>query len=233
MSDFILTDESARLSILPTSEARVAVLGSHKGLGFECVKVLGLSRKNSETYHFSSNYTFKSFDFTKLVSDELEFNHFIQTLKSFNPTQVMYVAGGGPFGHFASKNWKDHEWSIKLNFLFPAKLLWALKQPGDFLDLKTFLYLGSEIAESETGDRLGPSYAAGKWAMKGLFKSLKSVSDQLLLEWISPGYMDTDLLPHGSAPRLSGSIANPKDVAIDCIQKLGLNLVNTERLEKS
>lgn len=221
---------------------RVAIFGSHKGLGFECtrlllesksVQVLGFSRKDTAFFESDPNYIFKSYDFTKLVSDEAEFSNCLQDLKNFNPTHVLYVAGGGPYGNFFHKSWKDHEWAFKLNFTFPAKLLWTLGHHKDFFDLQEFLYVGSEIAESSNGDPLGPSYAAGKWAMKGLFKSIQASGSRINLNWISPGYMDTDLLPQGSTPRLQSDLVHPKHVAEKCIQKLGLNLVIPKDLKNN
>ncbi len=208
---------------------RVIVLGSNKGLGFACVsallendgviQVLGLSRKDSGIHNKNPKYAFKAFDFTAAYDSPSIFLEVLKLIEDFEPTQIIYSAGGGPFGEFGQKNWKDHEWAIKLNFLFPAKLVWALMSSKKLINECNFLYVGSAIAESESGDALGPSYAAGKWAMKGLYLSImasQSDSDKyskLKMKWISPGYMDTDLLPKGSIPRLNGRVEDPKVVA--------------------
>lgn len=227
---------------------RVIVFGSHKGLGYECVKallnnnnvdsVLGLSRKDSGDFAIHDKYHYLSFDFTKAYSDEALYENLLSVILSFNPNHFIYCAGGGPYGTYESKEWKDHEWALKLNFLFPARLIWSLLR-----DLKSkaktvsqpinFIYIGSAIAESDQGDILGPSYAAAKWAMKGLVKSLSGSAGPINFKIVSPGYMDTDLLPKGSAPRslstaipmslimpLEAQLLDPKAVARDIISQL-------------
>lgn len=220
------------------------VLGSHKGLGFECVKallnnkkithVLGYSRHDCGEFNHEPRYQFKSYDFTKAYEDLALFENLFSDLESFEPDCIIYCAGGGPHGEFASKHWKDHEWAIKLNFLFPAKLLWALgqvskKTPMEMPKTLKFVYVGSAIAESEGGDKLGPSYAAAKWAMKGLWASIKNNKGsenqkyQFEFTWINPGYMDTDLLPPRASPRHSGEpLLDPKNVAYEILSKLGI-----------
>lgn len=215
------------------SDLKVAVLGSHRGLGYECVKallaldsgvkVLGLSRQDSGDFNtFQENqkrYEFLSFDFTKAFDDQALFTNLTSALNEFQPTHLIYCAGGGPYGAYFEKAWKDHEWAIKLNFLFPAKLIWHLaKQPS----LKTFAYVGSAIAESDQGDPMGPSYAAAKWAMKGLLKSLNGLEPHLEFKIYSPGYMDTDLVPQGAAPRKAGELQDPAQVAQDILRQLRL-----------
>lgn len=202
---------------------KIVVLGSHKGLGFQCVKallqsakvtsVLGLSRQDSGVYEDHPKYRFISCDFTKIYDSNNDFESLLKELKDFEPDVFIYVAGGGPHGVFSSKAWKDHEWSIKLNFLFPAKLVWALMSSALTKKVQ-FIYVGSAIAESEEGDVLGPSYAAGKCAMKGLFNSVQHDHANFNFQWISPGYMDTELLPPKATPRVLGQeILAPEIVA--------------------
>src|ERR1017187_1772613 len=35
---------------------------------------------------------------------------------------VIYAAGGGPHGKFAEKNYRDHEWALKVNLMAPMRL---------------------------------------------------------------------------------------------------------------
>jgi short-subunit dehydrogenase len=229
---------------------KTIVFGSHKGLGFECVKalmlkpgkneVLGFSRKDSGFFLDQKNYQFKSYDFTKVYNDEDLFQQLLAEVLIFEPDNILYCAGGGPYGEYTQKNWKDHEWAIKLNFLFPAKLLWALssnlkpaKDSSQSLNSTKFFYVGSSIAESVDGDAHGPSYAASKWAMKGLIASIKAaesdsqsvggsaLNKNLDIRLFSPGYMDTELLPPGAAPRTHGDvIQNPGEVAKEILSFL-------------
>ncbi len=217
---------------------KVIVLGSHKGLGHECVKsliniskvksVLGLSRHDSNDFLNTNKYQFKSFDFTQAYSDEKLYQELLTDVSNFKANYLIYCAGGGPHGKYEAKDWKDHEWALKLNFLFPAKLIWSiLKRNQDAKELVqspfTFLYIGSAIAESDQGDSLGPSYAAAKWAMKGLIKSLNGTPGSINIKIISPGYMNTTLLPLGSAPRSSNQdILDVKDVVKEIFSQLEL-----------
>jgi NAD(P)-dependent dehydrogenase (short-subunit alcohol dehydrogenase family) len=209
---------------------RVVVLGSHKGLGYQCVKallahkqidsVLGLSRQDSGDFSLNPKYKFGSFDFTKVYDDVASFDSLISALEEFKPTALIYCAGGGPHGSYFDKAWKDHAWALKLNFLFPAKLIWHFAKPPY---LKVFAYVGSAIAESEDGDPDGASYAAAKWGMKGLIKSLKASNSMVRFTVFSPGYMDTELVPQGAKPRQAGGqLQDPSLVAQEIVQQLGL-----------
>lgn len=195
---------------------RWLVFGSHKGLGAELVaqilslqgehQVLAISRKDKSLYVSDQRYQFLSYDLTQ------EENHadILNVIKDFNPEKIIYSAGGGPYAEYGQKKWFDHHWAIKLNFVFPAKLCWFLSQQS--MSSK-FIYIGSQIAESEKGDPMGPSYAASKWAMKGLIFSLQQhYPNQFHI--FSPGYMDTELLPKNAYPRVNGlEIKSPKEVA--------------------
>ena len=208
------------------------VFGSHKGLGFELVQSLlcqdftdcvwGLSRKDQGLSN--NKYMFTPMDFTKCFDEETKFNPLVQDILSFQPDFLFYCAGGGPYGSLEDHKWKDHEWAIKLNFLFPAKLIWALNINSLQAE---FYYIGSQIAESQKGDPQGPSYASGKWAMKGLIYSLKNSKKTLYgmnCHIFSPGYMDTDLLPKNSQPRREGTnIASPQKVAQELLKRAFLN----------
>ncbi len=209
---------------------KVVVLGSHKGLGYHCVKsllaldsvdkVLGFSRFESGDFVHDEKYQFYAYDFTKVYGHQELFQNLWHVLQEFKPTHIIYCAGGGPYGLFKDKAWKDHEWALKLNFLFPAHLLWHLSQN---LEPCSFTFVGSAIAESSTGDAMGPSYTAAKWAMKGLIRSINNQQPSLKINIFSPGYMDTDLLPQGAKPRqIEGLVRDPSLLAKELLSELGL-----------
>jgi short-subunit dehydrogenase len=148
-------------------------------------------------------------DFSRVPVDQ----NFYQQIISFQPNHIVYCAGGGPYGLFQSKKWADHEWSLNVNFNYPAQFIHKiLFDHSQFSSLKSITCVGSAIAESSP-DSMAASYAAGKHALKGLITSLKLENDQsqssdskghsIKLQLFSPGYIKTDLLPQNSAPRLN------------------------------
>ena len=111
-----------------------------------------------------------SVDFTREAEEEKIF----EQIKSFQPERLFYFAGGGPFGTFQDKQWKDHLWSLRLNVLFPARLLHeSLK--WDFV--KQWVFVGSSVAEAQA-DPLAASYAAGKHGLLGLVRSVAEESQR-------------------------------------------------------
>ncbi|MGZ3692605.1 MAG: hypothetical protein ACXVAX_13940, partial [Pseudobdellovibrio sp.] len=58
-------------------------------------------------------------DFSRSEVDPL----FVNQLIEFQPTTLMYFAGGGPYGLFQNKKWNDHLWSLRTSFLYPAELI--------------------------------------------------------------------------------------------------------------
>lgn len=216
---------------MTTSFQKIAILGARRGLGralaekalrvssdhrlFLCsrkVKELSTIAPFSES---PQQLLFFEADFTKTDTYEPLLN----SLTGFNPTQIFYCAGGGPFGAFSDKPWHAHQWALQLNLIFPATLLHhllSLKIKGA-IALERLIFIGSSIAESKA-DPFASSYAAAKHGLHGLIRSIiaeDSCSD-LDLRLYSPGYMDTGLLPPGARPRLDGSwIADPQKIADD------------------
>lgn len=134
----------------------------------------------------------------------------VATLENFTPTHIYYFAGGGPFGKYHKKDFKDHEWAFDVNFKTPSWLIhWSLRRGG----VRQFVVVGSAIAES-SGEANGGSYAASKQALLGLCQSIWLESENFDLRLFSPGYMDTDLLPPGSTPRKQGwELKKPEEMA--------------------
>lgn len=196
------------------------LLGASRGLGGEFAKqVLAktsdiqltlISRKieqNTDS-EFSVNRCEKiTADFSK----ENEWDNLAQIIRSQQAHRIFYFAGGGPFGDYEQKAWKDHLWSYRLNFLFPAFLLQqALLWPG----LRQIVFTGSAIAESNVDVRAA-SYCAGKHALKGLVTTVQTENirknSHLDLRLFSPGYMDTSLLPPDAWPRQHQGMVLPVD----------------------
>ncbi len=136
----------------------------------------------------------------------------LEKLRQFEPDAVIDFAAGGPYGEFAQKNFKDHLWAFQVSFIAKAELVHGLanlaKPP------KMVCWIGSAIAEDE-GDVKAGAYAAAKAALKSLFFTLrKEQSLPFPLLMYSPGYIDTDLLPQGAAPRKQAeSLWKPSEVA--------------------
>lgn len=188
---------------------RAVILGASRGLGAQLATyaraegwdVTGLSRKVQAQ---GAGFTAILADFTKAEGQETVLQHVLQ-----NPfKKLFYVAGGGPFGLFHERSWKDHQWALEVSFLFPAKLLHALACAGRF---QQTIIVGSSIAESDA-DPMAASYAAAKHALKGLVLSLRQEYPQWDLRLFSPGYMDTDMLPPNAAVRKPG-VYDPAVVA--------------------
>ena len=139
-------------------------------------------------------------------------------IKNFKPTQIIYCAGGGPYGPFHKKKWSDHWWSLATTFLYPAELLHHLLSCFEnWPNLQQVTFVGSAVAESEP-DPLAASYAAAKHALKGLITTIQKenrLRPKILL--FSPGYMQTDLLPATSWPKQQGLAQKAGDVAKELI----------------
>ncbi|MBK9040503.1 MAG: SDR family NAD(P)-dependent oxidoreductase [Bdellovibrionales bacterium] len=128
-------------------------------------------------------------------------------LEIFRPERVFYFAGGGPYGAFEKKAWKDHWWSFQVTFLFAARVVhWAMEH-----GVQQVVLIGSAISES-AGDPRGASYSAAKHGLLGLYRSIHLENPSFDLRLFSPGYMDTDLLPLHAPPRQSELVRSPEEV---------------------
>lgn len=190
----------------------ILILGGSRGLG----RALGLEIEKSSTQVISrSRKSVPSFDFSKTE----DWSKIVSDIRAIKPQRVIYCAGGGPYGPFSRFEWKDHAWSWKVNFEFPAYLLHDfLKMP--IAELKQLVLIGSKVAESAP-DPGAASYAAGKHALKGLISTVIADKEPTFdLRLLSPGYMETDLLPIGSRPRRQGLAKPVEQVASRMIQSI-------------
>lgn len=183
---------------------RIAMLGASRGLGWALYQELLKnfpkgdfflsSRKILENKSLVSEKTVcRAQDFSKLPMDI----NFIDELQKFNPTHIVYVAGGGPYGLFNEKSWQSHQWALNTTFLYPAQLLHSiLSNTGSWTNLKQILFVGSSIAESKP-DPKAASYASAKHGLKGLVESVQIERGQTLpkVSLFSPGYMQTEMIP--------------------------------------
>jgi short-subunit dehydrogenase len=184
---------------------KLIALGASRGLGATVVKklqnkfeVIALSRKSEK----------HKFDFSK-NDEQLKVLEFIRHKR---PQRIFYFAGGGPFGRFADKEWKDHQWALEVNFLFPSRLLhYVLANPGN---VKQLVFVGSLIAENKAHP-MGASYGAGKSALRALIDStVNETKNSIDIRLFSPGYMDTEMLPKNAYPRREGmKLLSPDFVA--------------------
>jgi short-subunit dehydrogenase len=201
---------------------KLAVLGGSRGLGFEISK--GLLQQGFEVFVASrtapveshGNLTWKSFDF----SQEEQGPALVSNLEEFGASTIIYCAGGGPYGLFGEKKWKDHNWALNVSFKFPAFLLWSWCHGGQLNSVEKFVVMGSSVAENQP-DPKAAMYCASKHALRGLITSLKQEYPQKNIELFSPPYMDTQLLPPGAWPRQQkGLVHQPAAIATDFLQTL-------------
>lgn len=189
---------------------RWALLGCSRGLGRAFAELLPsspqllIARKTELLKDFSQAQIAK-YDFAKKET----WPSLIQEIQNFKPTRLVYFAGGGPFGNFESKSWKDHEWSLKVTFECPAFLLHSLLNDAN---LRQLTFVGSQIAENSS-DAGASSYCAGKHALKGLVTSVIAEKKEKDVRLFSPGYLDTELLPTNAWPRQQSKLDSPKEAA--------------------
>ncbi|MBK9294248.1 MAG: SDR family NAD(P)-dependent oxidoreductase [Oligoflexia bacterium] len=138
-----------------------------------------------------------------MSADVFDLTH---AIKSFNADIVIYSAGGGPYGEFVKKDWKDHQWAIDVGLKAPMQLLHSWLSFRNPTEAGRFIIVGSRIAESSP-DFSASSYAATKHGLVGL---LSSIQPELLKNnnkaWLfSPGYIDTEMLPPNASARHNGA----------------------------
>lgn len=146
-------------------------------------------------------------DFSKTASIDILFEQ-IQKLKV---SRLFYFVGGGPYGAYGKKMWKDHQWAFQVNFLTAAEILHRLCQ-NDFSFVRQIVFVGSQIADDKA-DPQAASYAASKHALKGLIESILQEGLDRDLRLYRPGYMDTKLLPKNAEPRTNGKPLVSADLA--------------------
>lgn len=206
------------------SNERIVVLGASRGLGkalsqtlaVEVENLLLLSRRASLLQDLQASLSsdcvakVMALDFAN-HQDQIKTQEIIQ---SFQPTRIIYCAGGGPYGEYHNKDWKDHRWCFEVTFGMPAFLTqFALNMDS----VKQITLIGSSIAENSE-DKNAASYSAAKHALLGLHKTVSQESHGKDFRLYSPSYMDTDLLPPNAKARKDHPLSSPEDVASDLLQ---------------
>jgi short-subunit dehydrogenase len=202
---------------------RIAILGASRGLGRALCQqwatpensIWAVSRRidslSPESFASAGAFRASSVDLSR--SSDLEI--WLPGLLDWEPHTVVYVAGGGAFGPFEMKDFKDHIWAWQVSFLSAARVCHSLMRSDRSPQL---LLIGSAVAETQ-GDPHAASYSAAKHALVGLCRSLWLEKPQWDLRLYSPSYMDTDLLPPRARPRSDGSlISSPGAVAEFIVQ---------------
>lgn len=146
------------------------------------------------------------------LSCEQNVENFLVAAKDSLFHRFIYFAGGGPFGKFEKKAWKDHRWAWSVTFLSAARFFHAFLRMPHF---RQGVAIGSQVAENH-GDAGAASYAAAKHALRGLLLTLQMESGDKDLRLFSPSYMNTNLLPPAAWPRQAGlKVHEPSRVAHD------------------
>lgn len=203
---------------------RFLLLGASRGLGW--ATYLALNTKYPDSQFFLSSRKIENNNVTentKKVAQDFSLgsvgSDFFKQIQEFQPTEMIYFAGGGPYGIFQNKKWSDHQWAMNVNFLYPAELIHQiLCSKNNFLNLKSVTVIGSDIAEYKP-DSNAASYAAAKHALRGLMTTLQTEnSTAIKFKLFSPGYMLTALLPVNSAPRNENRATNPVVAAENLVE---------------
>ena len=143
---------------------KVAIIGASRGLGAQLARMIPLSvavmaiARNEDRLlqlqkQLGEHVQIRAIDVTK------DFDKMLTALRAFQPTRVFYLAGGGPYGDFQKKAWKDHIWAWEVTFLSAARLVHALLNETS----PQIVLCGSSVAEN-AGDAQAASYASAKHA---------------------------------------------------------------------
>lgn len=178
---------------------QVAFLGASRGLGAAVVRNWQERHPDHETLVVARRPEGEG-SFSCDFSKENEIDRLMGHLEEDPPQRLFYFAGGGPFGDFGGKQWKDHQWALQVSLLSPLKLLhWAINSSK----VEQFVVVGSSVAESQP-DPKASSYASAKHGLVGALSSIHQENPNLDARLFSPGYMDTEMLPANSRPRMKG-----------------------------
>ncbi len=144
----------------------------------------------------------------------------IERITLFSAQRIIYFAGGGPFGQYGDKNFKDHQWAWNVTYMAFAYLLHAMLKKKSTaaatasVTARQIIAIGSAVAE-RAADPGAASYSAAKHALKGLIQSVQVELAQMTsakssldasggvvmdLRLFSPGYMQTGMLPKQAWP---------------------------------
>lgn len=197
------------------NNTNIFIFGGSGGLGQALAKELLLFKSEShlKAYNFSrrpSNFDYDiKCDLSK-TKESLEI--FKKQFEELNPTAIFFLAGGGPFGSFVDKEFKDHEWALNVNFITPLAMIHHAQLVSKVS--LTLICIGSQISETKA-HKNGLAYGAAKSAMSASVRTLQSECDpeEMAFHLYRLGYMDTPMLTKNSVPRANNeTLLNPKGV---------------------
>jgi short-subunit dehydrogenase len=192
---------------------KVLFVGGRRGLGAQVFK-LWQTRFPKHSLAISSRRAMASASLMSIKSDlsqQDDREKLLQFVREYKPTRVFYFAGGGPYGAFADKEWKDHLWALQVSLLAPMELVHhCMKLP----EVKQMVVVGSAVAESKA-DPNAASYCASKHGLLGLISTLNRETTTKDIRLFSPGYMATEMLP--ASARADKKVSDPQFVAIDFV----------------
>lgn len=203
------------------------LLGASRGLGWATYQQLLQREPESEFLLCSRRIqrreseieVLRTQTLTSDFSKELE-PDFFQSLSRFKPHHLIYFAGGGPYDLYQNKKWSDQRWCLQTSFLSPAQLIHEVLRsaPESWPQLRSLTMIGSAVAEN-AADPKAASYAAAKHALRGLVTTINAEQEaQPKVLLFSPGYMQTELLPLHSEPRLTNRAESAEVVACRLIE---------------
>ena len=203
---------------------RVAFLGCSRGLGKAICHEMNkqglldfsllISRKEKAlktvALQIQGKHRIISLDFSK----KSNLHSILEIVKKHKIKRLFYFAGGGPYGNFTGKDWKDHKWAFQVSFLTPAFLLHQLLKEKN---MEQMIFTGSFVTHNKP-DPLTASYTSAKEALHSLVTTVIKENPKKDLRLFRPGYMDTDLIPPGAFVRKNEKLLDPKKVASEFLK---------------
>ena len=200
---------------------KVAIFGGSRGLGAALFEIL--QARGHEIFMVSRKPSATLIDAKWFSADFSQKNQWPLLIEKINEDQsevLIYCAGGGPYGKFGDKAWRDQEWALTVTFECPSFLAWEICAGKNLTSVRKLIVIGSTVAGS-TADPQAAMYCASKHALKGLIACLKIEYPDKGIHIFSAPYMNTDLLPPGAWPRQTpGLVQSPIDVAQDLVNSL-------------
>ena len=122
----------------------VVIVGGTRGLGAELAKEL---REQGVLVRVVGRKAERP-DWKHDLNQKDQVESLLHRIRQLEPSHLWWVAGGGPYGRYGIKNWKDHEWAFQVSFLSAAQALhFVLQNP--WKDLRQVVFVGSAIAEAQ------------------------------------------------------------------------------------
>lgn len=191
---------------MDNENSKVFIIGGRRGFGKSIgeawIQRMPHAKLVTTSRIVGANYIFD-------LAKEESVSTLLKTLDEEQPQTVICAAGGGPYGEFANKEWKDHSWSLSVTLLSPMRITHHLLRSAY---CRQIILIGSAIAEHEA-DKYAASYCTAKHGLKGFVSTVALEARDKDIRLFSPGYMATDMLPANAASKIGQQPAPPQDVA--------------------